>query len=115
MILGSVTKPWAANVVFRAVPAEDFAAFDEAGYVKIVTTLRADPAGPNESIARTETRVVTTDPSARAKFRRYWAAFHPGIFLIRRILLRTVKQDAERREHSIPARASEFSRAGQWR
>jgi hypothetical protein len=115
VILGSVTQPWEANVVFRAIPAADFAAFDEPGYVKIVTTLRADPLGPDESIARTETRVATTDPSARAKFRRYWAAFHPGIFLIRRILLSTVKQEAERRVHSKPARASELSRAGQGR
>jgi hypothetical protein len=96
VVMGAVTQPWEANVTFRALPPEAFAAFRDPGYVKIVWTLRADAAGA-ETIARTETRVMTTDAAARAKFRRYWAAASPGILLIRRILLRLVKDSAERR------------------
>ncbi len=67
IVFGAVTQPWMANVVFRPLPADEFGAFHEPGYVKIIWTLRADPIGAAESVARTETRVVTTDPTARAK------------------------------------------------
>jgi hypothetical protein len=96
VVLGTVTEPWAADVVFRPIPPEDFAAFSEPGYVKIVTMLRADSLASDRSVARTDTRAATTDALARAKFRFYWSCFRPGIVLIRRVLLRTVKQEAER-------------------
>ena len=99
IVVGAVTQPWLANVVFRALPREDFKAFREPGYVKIVWTLRADPVGPRESIFRTETRVTTTDQTARSKFRWYWARFSPGIVLIRRAALTLLKADAEGRAH----------------
>lgn len=97
IVFGAVTQPWMANIVFRALPADEFGAFQEPGYVKIVWTLRADPIGPAESVARTETRVVTTGPTARAKFRWYWSFLSPGIVLIRRVSLKLVKAEAERR------------------
>ena len=97
VVLGAVTRPWEANVRFRALPADAFAAFSEPGYVKIAWTLRADPAGATDSIFRTETRAVATDPTARAKFRRYWAFLSPGIILIRWATLGPVKREAERR------------------
>ena len=53
--------------------------------------------GAAESIFRTETRVMTTDPAARAKFRRYWSFPSPGIILIRWVSLRPLKAEAERR------------------
>ena len=97
IVMGAVTQPWKANVVFRALPPGEFAAFREPGYVKIVWTLRADPAGPAASIARTETRVATTDPVARARFRRYWSFASPGIVPIRYVSLGLAKKEAERR------------------
>ena len=97
IVMGAVTKPWTANPVFRALPPDAFAAFDEPDYVKIAWTLRVDQLGPDASLARTETRVIATDLAARRKFRRYWSIFSPGIVLIRRVALRLTKQDAERR------------------
>jgi hypothetical protein len=97
VVLGAVTQPWKANVVFRGLAPDTFADFKEPDYVKIVWNLRADPVGLNESMARTETRVATTDPAARRKFRRYWSIFSPGIILIRRAILHLAKQEAERR------------------
>jgi hypothetical protein len=97
IVLGAVTQPWRADVVFRGIPPEEFAAFDEPGYVKIAWNLAASPVGPRESVFQTETRVATTDPSARARFRRYWLVVSPGILLIRRETLRMVKREAERR------------------
>lgn len=97
VVVGAVTQPWKADVVFRALPSDAFAAFNEPDYVKIAWTLRADPIGPDESIARTETRVATTDPAARRKFRRYWSLVSPGVVIIRRVALTLVRADAERR------------------
>jgi hypothetical protein len=97
LVMGAVTQPWRADVHFRALPPSEFLAFHEPGYAKIVWTLSAEPLGPSESVARTETRVATTDPESRQRFRRYWALLSPGILLIRREALRLVKADAEQR------------------
>jgi hypothetical protein len=97
IVMGAVTRPWDADVVFRGIPSEQFRAFDEPGYVKIVWTLRADAIGQRSSVARSETRAIATDRSARCKFRWYWARFSPGIALIRELSMRLVKKDAERR------------------
>lgn len=97
VVVGAVTRPWEGNVTFRALPPDDFAAFSDPGFVKIAWTLRADPCEGETSIFRTETRAVATDASARARFRRYWAFASPGIALIRRLSLRPLKRDAERR------------------
>jgi len=85
IVVGAVTQPWRADVTFRGLPPEEFAGFAEPRYAKIVWTLEAIPLTPSTSRFRTETRVTTTDPRARALFRRYWAVFSPGILLIRRV------------------------------
>jgi hypothetical protein len=100
VVVGAVTKPWEPNVTFRAVAADQYAAFTEPDYVKIVWNLRADPIDATRSIFRTETRAVATDASARAKFRWYWACFSPGMMLIRWVSLGPLATDAERRAAS---------------
>jgi hypothetical protein len=97
VVVGAVTQPWLADVVFRPLPADEFAAFHEPDYVKIAWTLRADPDGPGRSILRTETRAVATDDVSRGKFLRYWRRFSPGIILIRWLMLGPIRRDAERR------------------
>jgi hypothetical protein len=97
IVVGAVTRPWEANVTFRSIAPDEFVDFAEPRYVKIVWTLRADPAGEAASIFRTETRAVATDEEARTIFRWYWAFLSPGIFLIRRLSLGPLKAEAERR------------------
>lgn len=97
IVMGAVTQPWIANPVFRPVPAEEFAAFDEPDYVKIVWTLRADPIDDRRSIFRTETRARATDTRARTRFRNYWSFVAPGVELIRMALLPALKRQAEAR------------------
>jgi len=101
IVVGAVTKPWEANVTFRSVPADEFAAFAEPDYVKIAWTLRADPVDDGSAVFRTETRAMPTDATARAKFRRYWPFFSPGIKLIRRMALREVRAQAARRGRGV--------------
>jgi hypothetical protein len=101
IVMGAVTKPWEADPVFRAVRPEEFAAFQDPEFVKIVWTLRADPAENGESILRTETRAVATDAKARRMFRRYWSFLSPGIIAIRRVMLPAAKAEAENRWRSV--------------
>jgi hypothetical protein len=104
IVMAAVTKPWEANPVFRSLPPDEFAAFAEPGYVKIIWTLRADPIrSGGASIFRTETRAAATDPESRRRFRRYWAFLSPGIIAIRAVLLPAVKAEAERRWRAIAA------------
>ena len=99
IVMGAVTQAWMPNVVFRALPPEEFAAFHEPGYVKIIWTLRAIPVGPAESVFHTETRAATTDVTARSKFRWYWSKVSPGVWLIRKMSLGPLRREAERRAH----------------
>jgi hypothetical protein len=107
LVVGAVTKPWEANVTFQALPPDEFAAFSQADFVKIAWTLRADPVDEGTSVFRTETRAIATDANARARFRRYWAFASPGIALIRRLSLRPLKRDAERRARMARLQATE--------
>jgi hypothetical protein len=101
VVMGAVTQPWLADVVFRPLPPDEFVRFSEPGYVKIIWTIRADPLGDDHSIFRTETRAVATDPLARARFRRYWSLASPGIVLIRWLMLNPVKTAAERQAREL--------------
>jgi hypothetical protein len=96
IVFGAVTRPWRADVVFEPLGPEQFASFQEPGYVKIAWTLRAHPMGSSRSIACTETRAQATDPAARRRFRRYWSLAAPGAIMIRRIALWRTKKEAER-------------------
>lgn len=96
IVMGAVTQPWLADVVFRPIASADFATFHDDGFVKIVWTLRAEPVTATTSIFRTETRALACGKTARSKFRMYWATLSPGIILIRKAMLGPLKRNAER-------------------
>jgi hypothetical protein len=102
LVIGAVARPWARDVTFSAVEPSQFAAFDEPDLVKIVWSLEVEPHGEARTRFRTETRVVATDRSARRKFWLYWRLASPGIRLIRWMMLRSLKRQAERRYRANP-------------
>jgi hypothetical protein len=107
IVMGAVTQPWKAEVVFRAVPAEEFADFHEPGYVKIAWTLAVEANGASRCVFRTETRAVATDAASRSRFRRYWACLRLGIVLIRFEMLRMVAAGAQRLYRASPLWAAQ--------
>ena len=111
LVMGAVTQPWEPHVTFHPLPPDQFAKFQKPGYVKIVWTLEAEATGVASSVARTVTRVQTTDEQSRRKFRTYWATFSPGILLIRYQALDVVRDDAEQRfdRHDTTGAASCFA------
>ena len=96
VVIGTYCQPWHQEVEFRPLPPEQFAAFDEPGFVKIAVSLAAEPLGPGRSRFVTRTRVATTDAEARRKFRLYWSPMSAGILLIRWFFLPLVRKQAER-------------------
>jgi len=95
VVLGAVTQPWQGDVTFHSIAPERFAAFAEPGFVKIAWTLRADPLGDHASRFRSETRAMATDEASRRRFRNYWSLVAPGVWLIRRLSSRPMRQSAE--------------------
>jgi hypothetical protein len=100
LIMGAVTRPWDADVIFQSVPAERFAEFAEPDLVQIVWTLEAEPLGHALTRFGSETRVRATDGAARTKFLRYWRWAGFGIVLIRWLMLPAIRREAERRYRS---------------
>jgi hypothetical protein len=83
LVMAAITQPWEPVVRFRGLPGPEFAAFAETGFAKIAWSIAAVEAGPGRARLSIETRVQTTDPVSRRKFRRYWLVFGAGIRLIR--------------------------------
>jgi hypothetical protein len=102
IVIGTYCQPWHEDVEFRRLPPDEFAAFNDPGFVKIVVSLAAEPLGKNRSRFVTRTRVITTDAEARRKFRLYWSPMSAGIILIRWFSLPMVKKAAERDARGLP-------------
>ena len=95
-VAGAAARPWLADASFRPIPATDFAAWGEPGFVKIAWSLEAEPLSAETTLFRTQTRAVATDETTRRRFLRYWRLVGPGVVLIRHQMLQSLKQEAER-------------------
>ena len=99
IVLGTATQPWKAVTDKNPPPqvdADRFAAFGTRGYVKVAFNIRVQPYGQGRSVITTETRTTATDPASRRRFARYWLLIGPFSALIRGLMLRLVKSDAEK-------------------
>jgi hypothetical protein len=86
LAFGGVSQPWKPRAGSPSTPGtrEEFAAFDQPGFVKLVESTRVDPYGERSSIVTMETRVLATDDESRRRFRRYWLVVGPFSHLLRR-------------------------------
>ncbi|MGO9148236.1 MAG: hypothetical protein ACLP1E_06480 [Acidimicrobiales bacterium] len=103
IVFGTVVQPWKSVTDDEPVPrvaADRFASFDTPGYVKVAFNVRVQPYGSGRTLITTETRIAATDPTSLRRFARYWLLVGPFSALIRRLMLRIVKSDAERRPGS---------------
>ncbi|MGW7532514.1 hypothetical protein [Amycolatopsis sp. NPDC054798] len=95
--LGVAGKFWRPVVVWRRVGPDEFAAFSEPGWGKLVLTVGVRPYGAHRSLLTLDTRVLLTDPPSWLKFRRYWRVASPFALVVHAGLLRTIAQDARQR------------------
>jgi len=95
IVLGLVGRFWTLDGGIVRVSPADFVAFDRPGYA--VAAWNFTVRGPADGPVRlaTETRVRLTDPSSRRRFRAYWTLVGPFSGLIRREMLRTIRNAAE--------------------
>jgi hypothetical protein len=92
--VGAVGRFWQPDIVWRDVPPEQFAAFDEPGWGKIAASFLVRPYGTTRSLITYEVRTLTTDSVSRAKFSRYWWLIRPFVAHLMRAALRTVADNA---------------------
>ncbi|UOX90620.1 hypothetical protein MUY14_08340 [Amycolatopsis sp. FBCC-B4732] len=95
--LGVAGKFWRPVITWRRVEADDFAAFDEAGYGKLVLAVSAFPYGPHRTVLTVHTRVRMSDPESWVKFRRYWRIARPALGSVHTALIRAVAANARER------------------
>lgn len=98
LVLGAVGRFWRRDYGARDITPEDFAAFDEPGYLKLAVSSRVTRVGYDQSILHYEARVQATDHEARRQFLRYWKVIAPGNEVIVRRALQRIKAEAEWRE-----------------
>lgn len=79
----------------RITTPEAFRALDTPGISKAVMNFRIEEEGKNQCLLTTETRIYSTDDSARRIFAAYWRVIYPGSALIRRMWLDAVRRRAE--------------------
>ena len=95
LVLGIVGKFWQLSSGVHRIEPGEFSAFDTPGFAKGAWNfiVSARPAGGSR--VETETRVACTDDDARRKFSGYWWLIGRFSALIRRVMLRNIKRDAE--------------------
>ncbi len=87
VVVGAIGKVWKLDIPFVHVDGPDaYAAFDEAGWVKVAWALRVLPLGDQNSRVELEVCVDATDEASWRRFERYWVVVGPGSHLIRRTL-----------------------------
>jgi hypothetical protein len=75
---------------------EQFIAFNEPGYVKVVANFRFISIENGQTLLTTETRNYPVTTKDRRIFGRYWTVIYPGSAIIRRVWLDTMAKKAER-------------------
>jgi hypothetical protein len=96
LVVGGVGRFWLPGGGIRPLSPEEFHSFAEPGYARAAMEFRALVQADGQTLLTTETRVDTTDDSARRSFRRYWRLVHPRSAAIRRAWLRAARRRAER-------------------
>jgi hypothetical protein len=103
LVLGIVGKFWQLGSGVHRIEADEFTGFDAPGFAKAAWNFLVSERAGGGSTVMTETRVACTDEDARRKFSRYWWLIGRFSALIRRVMLRHIKRDAESRAQRSPS------------
>jgi hypothetical protein len=90
--VGLVGRFWtAAGGTCRLSSADEFRSFEQSGYAKAVWNFSLVEEGGDATRLATETRVRCLDDGSRSLFRLYWSVIAPFSGLIRREVLRAIR------------------------
>lgn len=96
IVVGLVGRFWTMDGGLCVTDAEAFRQHREPGTARAAWNFFITDLGDGRARLSTETRVQAVDDAARRVFRRYWLLVRPGSGLIRRYMLRAIRQEAER-------------------
>ncbi len=94
-MLGLAGRFWTIKGNLRKISSQNFREFNEKGFAKAVWSFLLDEA-EGETRLTTETRVKCLDAGSLKKFGFYWTLIQPFSALIRKEILKAVKQTAEK-------------------
>jgi len=95
LLLGLAGRFWTIRGDLRKISSQNFREFNEQGFAKAVWNFSLFEAG-GETRLTTETRIKCLGASSRKKFGFYWTLIQPFSALIRKEILKAVKQRAEK-------------------
>ncbi|HEY2018480.1 MAG TPA: hypothetical protein VGH38_33470, partial [Bryobacteraceae bacterium] len=93
VVFGIAGQPWSDRAV-RLRPGE-FREWAPPENIKVAGNFLIEDAGNGCSRVITETRIAAPDESGRRKMGRYWALVYPGSGMVRRSLLKVIRERAE--------------------
>lgn len=96
MVIGLWGEFWTLNGKLRSLDARKFAeAAAVAGTARAAWNFEVLEMAASECRLLTETRVQCADARSRRRFLPYWTLIRPGSGLIRRMMLRSIRRQAE--------------------
>lgn len=95
LLLGLVGRFWTIKGDLQPVSQESFKTFHKNGFAKAVWNFSLEETDKSRTVIRTETRIQCLDKKSYYQFRLYWFLVGPFSSLIRKIMLKIIKKDAE--------------------
>ncbi len=95
LVLGLTGRFWTLSGGLVPTAPATFREPLPAGLARAAWNFLLEPVGAEETLLRTETRVLCADAATRRQFLRYWRLVAPGSGLIRWAILRQVRHRAE--------------------
>jgi hypothetical protein len=95
LVLGLSGRFWTPSGGLTPTSAETFRAGPAIGHAQAAWNFRCDPADAETTSLSTETRVRVAPGAARSRFLAYWFVVRPFSGLLRVLMLRAVRREAE--------------------
>ena len=96
LLIGLEGAFWMPSGELRPVDPVSFREPVPASVARAAWNFRIAPVASGSCVLHTETRILTGDVWARRRFRLYWLLVRPSSGLIRRLMLRAIREEAER-------------------
>jgi hypothetical protein len=96
LLIGLEGAFWKPRGELRPIDPDSFREPVAPGVARAAWNFRVDPLSSGSSILQTETRILAGDAAARRQFLAYWILIRPASGLIRRLMLRAIRAEAEK-------------------
>lgn len=96
LILGLVGKFWTLNGNLLKMNSEEFLKFNNPEFAKTTWNFKLIPIHLNQTKITTETRIFCPNSLNKKKFKLYWIFIQPFSSIIRKEILKNIKNNAEK-------------------